>query len=127
MTDDSPPVYAGREQQRDQARKLVEHLLQTNRVVLFLKGDRLAATCGFSAQTVRLLDKHGSAYAAFDVLADPLAGDAICDISDWRAFPQLFVEQRFVGGYDAMVVLDQTAALGPRLRGEPPKTVPDED
>ena len=103
----------------DEARQRVDHLIEQNRVVLFMEGDRVAAQCTHSAQAVRLLEQHQVAFTAVDVLADPVLAQVLADKTRWVSFPQLFVERRFVGGCEALVALEQLSKLSQLLAGEP--------
>jgi len=81
-------------------RKQISELVTTHRVVLFMKGNRRAPQCGFSAQVVQILDELGPAYETVDVLSSPALRDGIKEFSEWPTIPQLYVGGRFVGGCD---------------------------
>ncbi|MCH9671202.1 MAG: Grx4 family monothiol glutaredoxin [Gammaproteobacteria bacterium] len=78
----------------------LESLIQSDRVVLFMKGDRRQPQCGFSAATIGILDSMQSDYTTVDVLSDPEVREGIKTFSDWPTIPQLYVDQEFVGGCD---------------------------
>ena len=61
----------------------IETLLQSNRVVLFMKGEPRAPQCGFSAKAVGALASLGIDYAHVDVLADPEIREGIKQYGDW--------------------------------------------
>ena len=52
----------------DPTREQIESLIQSNDVVLFMKGDRQAPQCGFSATVIQILDTLTPEYATADVL-----------------------------------------------------------
>ncbi len=52
-------------------RERITELVQSNSVLLFMKGDRQQPQCGFSAGVVGMLDGLSCAYETFDVLSDP--------------------------------------------------------
>ena len=83
----------------------VEQLIGDNQVLLFMKGTPEAPRCGFSMRVVGVLDSLGVEYGSIDVLQalEPLR-EVTGEISDWRTFPQLYVNGELLGGAD--MVLD---------------------
>jgi monothiol glutaredoxin len=81
-------------------RSRLDTLVKTHRVVLFMKGNRGAPACGFSAQVVGILDEILPAYETVDVLQSPEIRDGIKEFSQWPTIPQLYVGGTFVGGCD---------------------------
>jgi monothiol glutaredoxin len=75
-------------------------LIGANEVVLFMKGNRSAPQCGFSATVVGILDSMVSDYHTVDVLSAPHIRDGIKAFSSWPTVPQLYVKGEFVGGCD---------------------------
>jgi monothiol glutaredoxin len=78
----------------------IKELIGSNEVVLFMKGNRQAPQCGFSATVVGILDSMLSDYHTVDVLAAPQIRDGIKVFSSWPTVPQLYVRGEFVGGCD---------------------------
>ncbi len=75
-------------------------LVQSNPVVLFMKGNRHQPQCGFSARVVGMLDGLTSDYETFDMLSDPEVREGIKEFSNWPTIPQLYVNGEFIGGCD---------------------------
>ncbi len=84
-----------------QLKQKVEEVLAENPVLLFMKGTPEMPRCGFSMRVVGVLEQLGVEYGAIDVLPmlDPLR-EVTGEISDWRTFPQLYVNGELVGGCD---------------------------
>ena len=99
-------------------RKRIESLIGSDRVVLFMKGDRRMPQCGFSAQLVRILDSHLPSYATVDVLRDPEVRQGIKEFTNWPTIPQLYVDGEFVGGCDIVTEMEQSGELEPLLSGK---------
>jgi monothiol glutaredoxin len=78
----------------------IEHVLQSNRVVLFMKGDPGSPRCGFSAKAVGILDALVPGYASVDVLADADIREGIKEYGQWPTIPQLYVDGELIGGSD---------------------------
>ncbi len=81
-------------------RQRIDALLQSHRVVLFMKGDPDSPRCGFSAKAVGILDSLGVDYTGVDVLADPEIREGIKAYGNWPTIPQLYVDGELLGGSD---------------------------
>jgi len=105
-------------------REKVEELIRDNPVLLFMKGTPEAPRCGFSLRVVGMLDALGVEYGAIDVLPalDPLR-EATGEISDWRTFPQLYVNGELVGGADIVEEMFESGELAELLEVEQPAEV----
>jgi monothiol glutaredoxin len=99
----------------------VEELIRDHRVLLFMKGEPQAPRCGFSMRVVGVLDSLGVEYAALDVLPalEPLR-QVTGEISDWRTFPQLYVNGELVGGADIVEEMYESGELADLLEVEQP-------
>jgi monothiol glutaredoxin len=90
-------------------RARIDTLLQSNRVVLFMKGAPGMPQCGFSAKASGLLNGLGVDYAHVDVLSDPEIREGIKAYGDWPTIPQLYIDGELVGGSD---IVEQMARSG---------------
>lgn len=91
-------------------RSRIESLLQSNRVVLFMKGAPAAPQCGFSAKAVGVLNALlPQGYAHVDVLADAEIREGIKQYGNWPTIPQLYIDGELVGGSD---IVEQMAGSG---------------
>jgi monothiol glutaredoxin len=81
-------------------RQEIDQLLQSNHVVLFMKGNRQSPQCGFSATVVGILDSMLPDYHTVDILSAPHLRDGIKVYSSWPTIPQLYVKGEFIGGCD---------------------------
>ena len=78
-------------QLEDETRSKIESLINSNDVVLFMKGNRQMPQCGFSSRVVQILDGLIPDYDTLDVLANPDIRDGIKLYSSWPTVPQLYV------------------------------------
>ncbi len=78
----------------------IQTLIESNKVMLFMKGSKHFPRCGFSGAIVTMLDELGVDYETYDVLSDPDIRTGIKEFSDWPTIPQLYVDKEFVGGSD---------------------------
>jgi len=99
----------------------VEEVLRENRVLLFMKGTPEMPRCGFSMRVVGVLEQMGTEYGAIDVLPilDPLR-EVTGEISDWRTFPQLYVNGELVGGADIVEEMFESGELAEMLGVQQP-------
>ncbi len=95
----------------DATRDRIQELIGGHAVVLFMKGDRDAPQCGFSARVVQMLDQCVADYATFDLLSDGAMREGIKEFSSWPTIPQLYVAGEFVGGCDIVVEMFQSGEL----------------
>lgn len=91
----------------DQIRETIE----SNDVVLFMKGNKMMPQCGFSSRVAGILNYMDIAYADVNVLADPEIRQGIKDFSDWPTIPQLYVKGEFVGGCDIITEMALSGEL----------------
>jgi len=106
-------------------RARIDALLADHRVVLFMKGTRLAPQCGFSAAAADRLNALLDDYASIDVLADDAIRAGIKEYGNWPTIPQLYVDGELVGGADIVQSMFDSGELH-RLLGvpEPDRTPP---
>jgi monothiol glutaredoxin len=89
----------------------IQGMIDSQRVVLFMKGNKLFPQCGFSAKVVQILKETGTEFKDVNVLADPSVRDGIKQYSDWPTIPQLYVAGQFVGGCDIVTELFEKGEL----------------
>ncbi|HEX2625024.1 MAG TPA: Grx4 family monothiol glutaredoxin [Sphingomicrobium sp.] len=89
----------------------IDQIVQSNDVVLFMKGTALFPQCGFSSRAIAILDHLGVPFETVDVLADQDIRQGIKEYSDWPTIPQLYVKGEFVGGSDIMMEMFESGEL----------------
>jgi Grx4 family monothiol glutaredoxin len=78
----------------------LKQLIDTDQVMLFMKGSPSEPRCGFSRKIVEVLNSNGIAFSSFDILTDQDVREGLKKYSDWPTFPQLYVKSELVGGLD---------------------------
>lgn len=78
----------------------IEHEINSNDVVLFMKGTPIFPQCGFSAAVVQALSYMNVDFKGINVLEDNAIREGIKVFSDWPTIPQLYVKGEFIGGCD---------------------------
>ena len=80
-------------------------------VVLFMKGSPMFPQCGFSAATVQALSMSGVKFGSVDVLQDTEIREGVKQFSNWPTIPQLYVKGEFVGGCDIVREMFESGEL----------------
>jgi monothiol glutaredoxin len=93
--------------------------VNSNEIVLFMKGTQAAPACGFSAQVVRILDHLGVAFKSHDIYESEELRQGIKDYSNWPTIPQLYVRGEFVGGCDIVTEMFRSGELQQLLLKQP--------
>ncbi|CAJ0929256.1 unnamed protein product [Ranitomeya imitator] len=73
-------------------------------VILFMKGSKQMAKCGFSRQILEILNNSGVDYETFDILEDEEVRQGLKTFSNWPTYPQLYVKGELIGGLDIIKV-----------------------
>lgn len=92
-------------------KKEIQQDITDNKILLFVKGNKMMPQCGFSGQVVQILTNSKVEFETRDILQDPVLRQAIKDFSDWPTLPQLYVNGEFVGGCDIVMDLYQSGEL----------------
>ena len=94
----------------DLKEKIVDDI-NSNRIMLYMKGTKEMPMCGFSATVVNILNSYGVEYNATNVLEDPQIRIELSAYSNWPTIPQLFVDGELIGGCDIALELHNSGEL----------------
>ncbi|MEO0986817.1 MAG: Grx4 family monothiol glutaredoxin [Cyanobacteria bacterium J06639_14] len=89
----------------------IESLINSSKIVVFMKGNKLMPQCGFSNNVVQILNVLGVPFETFDVLSDYDIRQGIKEYSNWPTIPQVYINGEFLGGSDIMIELYQNGKL----------------
>ena len=78
----------------------IKEQIETNSIILYMKGSPNAPQCGFSARTVQALMACGERFAYVDILSNPEIRSNLPVYGNWPTFPQLWVQGELIGGCD---------------------------
>ena len=73
----------------------IQKLIDSNPVMVFMKGTKLMPQCGFSNNVVQILNSLGVEFNTFDVLSDFEVREGIKEYSDWPTIPQVYLKGEF--------------------------------
>ncbi|AVH63383.1 monothiol glutaredoxin [Nostoc sp. 'Peltigera membranacea cyanobiont' N6] len=89
----------------------IDNLLQENKILVFMKGNKLMPQCGFSNNVVQILNTLGVPFETVDVLSDSEIRQGIKEYSNWPTIPQVYINGEFLGGSDILIELYQKGEL----------------
>ena len=89
----------------------IQSEINSQDVVLFMKGTPVMPQCGFSAAVVGVLSHIGVQFRGINVLEDEQIREGIKVYSDWPTIPQLYVKGEFMGGCDIVREMYETGEL----------------
>ena len=84
----------------ENVKQRIQTEIDSNNVVLFMKGTPVFPQCGFSSMVSQVLNHMSVEFKGIDVLTETPIRDGIKIFSDWPTIPQLYVKGEFVGGCD---------------------------
>ncbi|MEE2671575.1 MAG: Grx4 family monothiol glutaredoxin [Bdellovibrionota bacterium] len=89
----------------------IESIINSDNIVLFMKGNSEFPQCGFSANTVAILKHIGKSFSTFDILQDMDIRQGLKEYSNWPTFPQLYLKGKLVGGNDIITEMFESGDL----------------
>lgn len=95
----------------ENTRQRIQTEVDTNDVLLFMKGTPVFPQCGFSAAVIQVLSHLQVKFNSVNVLEDMDIREGIKHYSDWPTIPQLYVKGEFVGGCDIIREMFDTGEL----------------
>ncbi len=93
----------------------IDSIVKGNKIVVFMKGNRLMPQCGFSNNVVQIMNMLNVPYETVDVLEDYEIRQGIKEYSDWPTIPQVYINGEFVGGSDVMIELYNNGELAQQV------------
>ena len=76
------------------------------------------ALCGYCSAALDLLTSKGVDYTQLDATLDAKLRKEMVERSGRQTFPQIFIGDQHIGGYDDLAALDAAGKLDPLLAGK---------
>ena len=89
----------------------IKQQLDSQPVVLFMKGNPDFPQCGFSAQAVAALRACQTEFAHFNIFGYAEVREGLKAYSNWPTYPQLYVKGELIGGCDIIVEMYHSGEL----------------
>jgi len=93
----------------------LKELISSEPIMVFMKGVPDAPQCGFSRRMVELLHKHNVNFGSFNIFSDNVVRERLKEYSNWKTYPQLYIEGELVGGLDIALEMDASGELFPMI------------
>ena len=103
----------------------IKEQVESNPIMLYMKGSPQAPQCGFSAQTVQCLMACGERFAYVDILSQPEIRANLPIYGNWPTFPQLYVSGVLVCGCDIITEMFESGELATLIKGAVPEPAED--
>ncbi|CAA0386451.1 unnamed protein product [Arabidopsis thaliana] len=94
-----------------QLKDTLEKLVNSEKVVLFMKGTRDFPMCGFSNTVVQILKNLNVPFEDVNILENEMLRQGLKEYSNWPTFPQLYIGGEFFGGCDITLEAFKTGEL----------------
>lgn len=89
----------------------IREQIESNPILLYMKGDPNQPQCGFSARSVQALMACGQRFAYVDVLSNPEIRANLPAYANWPTFPQLWIQGELMGGCDIIAEMSESGEL----------------
>ena len=76
-------------------------------VMIFIKGTSEFPQCGFTRRLLEILERKKITFGYFNILADNDLRETLKIISNWKTYPQVYVNQELIGGLDIIIELEE--------------------
>ena len=95
---------------------VIKEQIESNPVILYMKGSPNQPQCGFSARAVQSVMSCGERFAFVDILTNPDVRANLPTYANWPTFPQLWVGGELVGGCDIICDMFDKGELQPLIK-----------
>lgn len=89
----------------------IKEQVESNDILLYMKGSPQQPQCGFSAKTSQALMACEERFAYINILEHPELRENLKVYSSWPTFPQLYIKGELVGGCDIVTELYESGEL----------------
>ena len=96
----------------------IQRMIESNPIMVFMKGTKLMPQCGFSNNVVQILNSLGVEFSTFDVLSDFEVREGIKEYSDWPTIPQVYLKGEFLGGSAILIEMYNSGSLKEKIEIE---------
>ena len=93
------------ELEKKKAFRDIEASIATFPFFIFIKGTKEEPKCKFTRRLVEMLGKSDYDYRTFNILENSRIRQWLKTYSNWPTFPQMFIDQKFMGGIDVVTEL----------------------
>ncbi|KAF7840271.1 monothiol glutaredoxin-S17 [Senna tora] len=95
----------------DNLKMRLQQLVDSQPIMLFMKGSPEEPKCGFSRKVVDILKEEKVQFGSFDILSDNEVREGLKKFSNWPTFPQLYCKGELLGGCDIVIAMHESGEL----------------
>jgi len=89
----------------------IKEQVESNAVVIYMKGTPQFPQCGFSSRTAAALQETGIQFSYVNILGDAEIFQNLPRYADWPTFPQVYVGGELIGGCDITLEMHASGDL----------------
>lgn len=78
----------------------IKKILNQSPVMIFIKGTPDYPECGFSRKFLAIMDTFKIDFGYFNILSDNLIRQGLKEYSNWKTYPQFYINAELIGGLD---------------------------
>lgn len=94
---------------------LIKKQIESNDLLLYMKGTPQFPQCGFSGQVVHILKLCKARFAYVNILENPEIRSTLPMYANWPTFPQLYLKGELLGGCDIVTDMFDKGELQTQL------------
>lgn len=96
----------------------IKNLINSSHLFLFIKGTPDTPQCGFSHNSMEILNTLRVPFKTFDILSDHEIRDGVKAYSNWPTYPQLYHKGELIGGNDIVQEMFDSGELEKLFKAE---------
>ncbi|KAI6660514.1 Glutaredoxin-related protein 5, mitochondrial [Oopsacas minuta] len=104
-------LYSDTTEEDSEVNTQIRTLINSDKVVVFMKGTPERPMCGFSKAVVQILQIHGVQFSSINVLEDNSLRQGVKEYTSWPTIPQIFFNGELLGGMDILFKMHQEDEL----------------
>ena len=94
----------------------IKQQLDSNPILLYMKGNPTFPQCGLSSQAVAVLKHCETEFSTVNIFEEPEIREALKVYSSWPTYPQLYVKGELIGGCDIITEMYESGELQELLK-----------
>ncbi len=94
----------------------IKQQIESNDLLLYMKGTPQFPQCGFSGQVVQILKLCNAKFAYVNILENPDIRQTLPLYANWPTFPQLYLKNELIGGCDIITEMFESEELQQQLQ-----------
>jgi monothiol glutaredoxin len=106
----------------DDVLERIKQQVESNPVIIYMKGTPQMPQCGFSARAAAALKQCNEEFAYVNVLMDPDIFQNLPRFANWPTFPQIYINGELIGGCDITVEMFEKGELQSMIKEVQNKT-----